>query len=148
VDEVTRARLTRAWHTLDAWPDVSPGLARLRQRVQLAPCSNGNLSLMANLARHHGWHWDAIVGAEWARDYKPQPVVYTAAVAAFDCQPQEAMMVAAHSFDLEAAARCGLRTAFVARPNEYGPGKGESAPSVPVDVQASSLLALADQLGA
>ena len=74
VDEATRTELNLAWHRLDAWPDVTPGLARLRQRFRVAPCSNGNISLMADLARRHGWHWDAIAGAELARDYKPKPV--------------------------------------------------------------------------
>jgi len=146
VDEPTRAALTLAWHRLDAWPDVAEGLAELRRRCLLAPCSNGNLSLMANLARHNGWHWDAILGAEWARDYKPQPVVYQAAVQAFDVLPGEAMMVAAHSSDLAAAAACGLRTAFIARPDEHGPGTGESRPSGPVDLVATSLVDMARQL--
>ena len=147
VDETTRQQLNRAWHQLDAWPDVTPGLAQLRRLARLAPCSNGNLSLMADLARHNGWHWDAILGAEWARGYKPQPIVYTAAVEAFDCAPHEALMVAAHSSDLAAAAACGLRTAFIARPHEYGPGLGESQALVAVNFQASSLLELAGQLG-
>src|SRR5687767_7668862 len=69
-DEATRVQLNLAWHRLDAWPDVTPALARLRQRFLLAPCSNGNISLMAALARRNGWHWDAILGAEHARDYK------------------------------------------------------------------------------
>jgi 2-haloacid dehalogenase len=146
VDDATRAALTTAWHRLDGWPDVAEGLAALRGLCLLAPCSNGNLSLMANLARHNGWHWDAIVGAEWARDYKPQPVVYQAAVDAFDVKPGEAMMVAAHSSDLAAAAACGLQTAFVARPDEHGPGTGETAPAGPVDLVAVSLVDVARQL--
>ncbi|MEN9627669.1 MAG: hypothetical protein RJA10_896, partial [Pseudomonadota bacterium] len=91
--------------------------------------------------------WDAILGAELARDYKPKPVVYLTAVGAFDCQPAEVMMVAAHSDDLAAAAGCGLRTAHIARPDEHGPGIGERHASVPVDWQAQSLVDLADQLG-
>jgi 2-haloacid dehalogenase len=147
LDEATRVQLNLAWHRLDAWPDVAAGLARLRTRFRIAPCSNGNISLMADLARRNGLHWDAILGAEIARDYKPQPVVYLASAAAFDCAPHEAMMVAAHSSDLAAAAACGLRTAHIARPDEHGPGVGETAPSVPVDLAASSLLDLADRLG-
>jgi 2-haloacid dehalogenase len=147
VDEATRVQLNAAWHHLDAWPDVAPGLARLRSKFRLAPCSNGNISIMVDLARHNGFPWDAIVGAELARDYKPKPVVYLSAAAAFDCAPQEAMMVAAHSSDLAAAAATGLRTAFIARPNERGPGKGESAATVPVDVSAAGLMELADRLG-
>jgi 2-haloacid dehalogenase len=147
IDDATRARLNLAWHHLDAWPDVASGLARLRSRFWIAPCSNGNISLMVDLARRNGFPWDAILGAEIARDYKPKAIVYLSAVAAFDCQPREAMMVAAHSSDLGAAAAAGLRTAFIARPNEHGRGKGESSPNVPVDLSAVSLDDLADRLG-
>ncbi len=147
IDEATRQHLNHAWHRLDGWSDVTAGLHALRRRFLLAPCSNGNVSLMAHLARRNGWHWDAILGAEWARDYKPQPVVYHAAAAAFDCAPGEAVMVAAHSSDLAAAAACGLRTAFIARPDEHGPGRGETQPALSVDYQAGSLTELAQQLG-
>ena len=145
-DEPTRVQLNLAWHRLDAWPDVTPALHKLRPRFLLAPCSNGNISLMADLARRNGWHWDAVLGAEVARDYKPKPEVYLTACAAFDCAPGEVMMVAAHSSDLEAAALAGLRTAFIARPNEHGPGRGETAPSVAVDFAAPDLGALASML--
>jgi 2-haloacid dehalogenase len=147
VDETTRVHLNLAWHRLDAWPDVAPGLARLRTRYRLAPCSNGNISVMVDLARRNSFVWDAILGAEIARDYKPKPVVYLSAAAAFDCAPAETMMVAAHSSDLAAAAAAGLRTAFIARPAEHGPGSGETSASVPVDVSADGLIALADRLG-
>jgi len=145
-DEATRAQLNLAWHHLDAWPDVTPALARLRSGFLLAPCSNGNISLMVDLARRNGWHWDAILGAEHARDYKPKLEVYRAAADALDCAPHEVLMVAAHSSDLEAAARAGLRTAFIARPDEHGPGRGEAAPTVPVDLSARDLRDLADAL--
>ncbi len=148
IDEATRASLNLAWHKLDAWPDVVPGLALLRPRLRLAPCSNGNISIMADLARRNGFAWDAILGAELARDYKPKPSVYLAAAAAFDCAPHEAMMVAAHSGDLAAAASAGLRTAFIARPDEAGPGRGEAKASVPVDVSAAGLVELARRLEA
>jgi 2-haloacid dehalogenase len=139
--------LNLAWHRLDAWPDVAPGMSRLRRRHLLAPCSNGNISLMVDLARRNGIHWDAILGSEIAGDYKPKPRVYLASCAAFDLAPGECMMVAAHSKDLQHAAACGLRTAHIARPNEHGPGKGEPAPKVPVDYAATSLEDLAKQLG-
>lgn len=145
LSEPIRANLNLAWHRLDAWPDTRPGLARLRAKFWIAPCSNGNISLMVDLARRNGLSWDAILGAEIARDYKPKPAVYLSAAAAFDCEPHEAMMVAAHSSDLAAAAATGLRTAFIARPDEYGEGKGECQASVPVDLSAASLTALADQ---
>jgi len=146
LDDPVRAELTRAWHRLDAWPDTAPGLARLRARYRLAPLSNGNISIMVDLARRNGLIWDAILGAEVARDYKPKASVYLSAAAAFDCAPEQAMMVAAHSYDLAAAAALGLRTAFIARPDEYGPGKGERAAKVPVDLAVASLTALADRL--
>ena len=148
IDDATRIDLNRAWHRLDAWPDVSAGLLRLRARFLLAPCSNGNISLMVDLARRNGFPWDAILGAELARDYKPKPAVYLAAAAAFDLDPAEVMMVAAHSADLQAAAAAGLQTAFIARPDEKGTGKGESRASVPVHLSAPGLLALADLLEA
>jgi 2-haloacid dehalogenase len=147
VGEAARIDLNLAWHRLDAWPDVAPGLVQLRERYRLAPCSNGNISLMVDLARRNRLPWDAVLGAEVARDYKPKPAVYLAAAAAFDLEPERVMMVAAHSSDLEAAARCGLRTAFVARPDEKGPGRGEHRAAVPVDVEVASLVDLARRLG-
>ena len=124
------------------------GLARLKQRFWLAPVSNGNISLMVDLARRNGLPWDAILGSEVAHDFKPKPRVYLAACEAFDLPPGDCMMVAAHSNDLAHAAKLGLKTAHIARPNEHGPGKGEPAPKVPVDVSAGSLDDLAAKLGA
>jgi 2-haloacid dehalogenase len=148
LSEDVLARLNLAWHRLDAWPDVMPGLIRLKQRLWLAPVSNGNISLMVDLARRNGFPWDAVLGSEIAGDYKPKARVYLAACAAFDLAPGECMMVAAHSRDLAAASSCGLRTAHVARPDEYGPGTGERGPTVPVDVAATSLVDLAGKLNA
>jgi 2-haloacid dehalogenase len=139
--------LNLAWHRLDAWPDVAPGMSRLKRRYLLAPCSNGNISLMVGLARRNGIPWDAILGSEIAGDYKPKPRVYLASCEAFDLPPGECMMVAAHSNDLKHAAASGLRTAHISRMNEHGPGKGEPAPKVSVDYAASSLEDLARQLG-
>jgi len=146
LDDHTRTFLARAWHRLDAWPDTAPALARLRAKYLLAPCSNGNISIMVDLARRNALIWDAILGAEVARDYKPTAIVYLSAAAALDCAPEQTMMVAAHSYDLAAAAALGLRTAFIARPDEFGPGKGERTANVPVDFAATSLTALADRL--
>jgi 2-haloacid dehalogenase len=146
-DEVLRD-LTLAWHRLDAWPDVPAALKRLRKKFLLAPVSNGNISLMVDLARRNDFPWDAILGAEVARDYKPMPRVYLAACEALDLAPAECMMVAAHSSDLAAAATCGLRTGHVARPDEHGPGTGETRPTVPVDAAGKNLGDLADKLGA
>jgi 2-haloacid dehalogenase len=139
--------LTLGWHRLDAWPDVPEGLARLKTMFWLAPLSNGNISLMVDLARRNHFPWDAILGADIAQDFKPKPRVYLAAAAAFDLKPQQCMLVAAHSSDLAAAAAQGLRTAHVARPNEHGLGTGENAPSVPVDYAVKSLVELAEKLG-
>jgi len=147
LDEATRVHLNLAWHRLDARPDVAPGLARLRTKFRIAPCSNGNISLMVDLARRNGYSWDAILGAEIARDYKPKAIVYLSAAAAFDAEPAQTMMVAAHSSDLQAAQASGLRTAFIARPDEYGPSTGEASATVAVDVCATSLAELADRLG-
>jgi 2-haloacid dehalogenase len=146
LDEPARIELNRAWHRLDAWPDTAPGLARLRTQYWIAPCSNGNISIMVDLARRNGITWDAVLGAEFTRAYKPNPAVYLSAAAAFDCLPEQTMMVAAHSYDLAAAAALGLRTAFIARPEEHGPGKGEHAASGPVDLSVPSVTALADRL--
>ena len=126
---------------------MPPALARLKTKFLIAPVSNGNISLMVDLARRNKFPWDAILGAEVAGDYKPKPQVYLAACKAFDLAPAQCMMVAAHSSDLAAAAACGLRTGHIARPNEHGPGKGELAPTVPVDVAGSDLLDLAGKLG-
>ena len=140
--------LNLGWHRLDAWPDAPRGLARLKRRFVLAPVSNGNISLMVDLARRDGFPWDAVLGAETAGDYKPKPRVYLSACEALDLPPGSCMMVAAHTTDLLAAARVGLRTAHIARPNERGPGKGEAKPHAPVDVAAADLEDLAVRLGA
>jgi 2-haloacid dehalogenase len=140
--------LNLGWHRLDAWPDVPEGLARLKKKFWLAPLSNGNIALMVDLARRNNFPWDAILGADIAQDFKPKPRVYLAAAAAFNLEPRQCMLVAAHSNDLAAAAAQGLHTAHLARPNEHGPGRGEAAPSVPVDYAVKSLIELADELGA
>jgi len=145
LDDAVLDRLTLAWHHLDAWADVPPGLEKLRQRFRTAPVSNGNTALMCDLARRNGLQWDAILGADLARDFKPKAIVYRAAADAFNLPPQECMMCAAHSGDLRAAAEVGLRTAFIARPLER-PGASEGAPSSAVDVAVRTLEELALQL--
>jgi len=141
------ANLNLAWHQLDAWPDSAPGLRRLRTKFRIAPVSNGNISLMVDLARRNGFPWDAVLGAEIAGDFKPKPRVYLAACEVFDLAPSECMMVAAHSRDLSAAAACGLRTGHVARPDENGAGRGERGPTVPVDIAARDLEDFAGKVG-
>ena len=148
VEEPVLQELNLVWHRLDAWADSTQGLRRLRQRFLIAPVSNGNISLMVDLARRNDFRWDVILGAEIAGDYKPKPGVYLAAAEALSLKPSQCMMVAAHSGDLKAAAAVGLRTAHVARPDEYGPGTGEAKPTVHVDVAADSFLGLADILSA
>jgi 2-haloacid dehalogenase len=138
LDESTLRNLNLVWHRLDAWPGVTAGLHRLRRKFMLGPCSNGNISLMVDLARRNEFPWDAILGAEIAGDYKPKPRVYLAAAEALGIEPHECMMVAAHSNDLEAAAKVGLRTGFVAQPDEFGPNTGEATPTLKVDIAASS----------
>ena len=141
--------LNRAWHRLDPWPDVADGLARLRRRFIVAPLSNGNVSLMIDLARHGGFSWDAILGAEVAHAYKPDPQAYRRAASLLDLDPGECLMVAAHNDDLVAAAAVGMRTAFVARRTEYGSDQTKDlAAAEGVDIAAESFADLADQLGA
>ncbi|MBI1875217.1 MAG: haloacid dehalogenase type II [Acidobacteria bacterium] len=140
--------LNRAWHRLRPWPDTLAGLKRLKKRFILAPLSNGNISLMTDLARHAGLPWDCILGAELVRHYKPDPEVYQSAADYLDVKPPEVMMVAAHLGDLRAAKGVGLKTAFVVRPLEFGPG-GRPALTAdsPVDASAKDFNDLADQLG-
>jgi 2-haloacid dehalogenase len=141
--------LNRAWHRLDPWPDVLEGLARLKAKLIIAPCSNGNIALMVNLAKHAGLPWDCILGAETARAYKPLPEAYRAACRHLALAPAEVMMVAAHNGDLKAAKAQGLATAFIARPTEHGPGqRTDLEPDRScVDVSARDFADLAQKLG-
>ena len=108
---------------LPPWPDTVGCLNRLRKKYIIAPCSNGSIALMARLAKFGDLRWDAIVGADIARDYKPAAQTYLRSAAALGCGPAKTLMVAAHNSDLEAAAACGLKTAFFPRPKEHGPGQ-------------------------
>src|SRR5262249_22519266 len=135
------------WHRLDAWPDVPDAMRRLRTKYRLATLSNGNVSLMVDVARRNGIVFDAILGAEFARIYKMQPGVYSQSCAALDLQPDECLMCAAHAIDLAAAARTGMRTAFIRRPDEFGPGKGGELPTEHVDLMVGSATELAERLG-
>jgi 2-haloacid dehalogenase len=143
-----RADLARAWHRLDPWPDSVAGLTRLKSRFTIAPLSNGNIALMTDLARHAKLPWDCILGAELVRHYKPDHEVYESAASFLDLSREEVMMVAAHLGDLRAAKQVGLRTAFVPRPREYGPGgKPDLQPDASVDLTAKDFNDLATQLG-
>jgi 2-haloacid dehalogenase len=141
--------MNRAWHRLDPWPDVVEGLSRLKRKRIIAPCSNGNIALMVNLAKRAGLPWDCILGAETARAYKPMPEAYLAACRQLALPPGEVMMVAAHNADLKAAKAQGLASAFVPRPREHGPGQTTDLAADPtcVDVTAESFVELAGKLG-
>lgn len=141
--------LNRAWHRLRPWPDSVSGLTRLKKRFIIAPLSNGNVSLMTNLAKYGGLPWDCILGAELARHYKPDREVYQSAADILDLEVGEILMVAAHLGDLRAAKGVGLQTAFVPRPLELGPGgKPDLKPDSTVDLTATDFNDLARQLGA
>jgi len=141
--------LNHAWHRLDPWPDAVPGLTRLKGRFTLATLSNGNIALMVDMARRAGLPWDAILGAEVARAYKPTPEAYLRSAEALGLRPEQCLMVAAHPSDLASAARCGLRTAYVPRPLEFGPGRpgSQPEPGQPFDVVAADFVELAEKLG-
>lgn len=140
--------LNFAWHRLDPWPDAVTGLPRLKRKYVLATQSNGNVALMVNMAKRAGLPWDVILGAEVCRAYKPQPESYLRAAELLGLRPEECMMTAAHNNDLVAAAGCGLRTAFVARPYEKGPKQAvDLRAEHDFDVVAESFEDLADKLG-
>lgn len=141
-------RFNRAWHRLDPWPDAVEGLTRLRRKYILATLSNGNVALLVNMAKRAGLPWDAVLGAEPARHYKPQPESYLMTADFLGLAPQQCMLVAAHNYDLVAASQCGYGTAFVARPTEYGPNQSEDLKAEhDFDVIASDFIDLADKLG-
>ena len=140
--------LNRAWHRLEPWPDAVAGLTRLKRRFVLATLSNGNVALIVNMARHAGLPWDAVLGAEVARHYKPQPQAYLTTAALLGLEPRQCLMVAAHNGDLAAASKVGFRTAFVRRPTEHGPAQTtDLAASQSWDVVAESFIDLAARLG-
>jgi len=137
----------RVWHRLTPWPDAVDGLTRLKKKFILSTLSNGNTSLLVEMAKFAGLPWDMVLSAELFRHYKPDREVYVGAADLLGCQPAEVMMVAAHPNDLKASNACGLRTAFVSRPLENGPGKeAASAIAEPFDVTARDFLELAEKL--
>ena len=146
--EPDKDALNRAWHRLPPWPDSVEGLTLLKRKYILATLSNGNIALLVNMARNAGLPWDAILGAEVARHYKPQPESYLVTAELLGLAPHECMMVAAHNGDLVAAAALGFRTAFVPRPNEYGPDQQTDLQAEhDFDVVGESFIDLATQLG-
>src|SRR5690606_20015953 len=139
--------LNLAWHRLDPWPDSVRGLARLKTRYIIAPLSNGNIRLMLDMAKRAGLPWDAILGAEVAQAYKPMPQAYLRTAEVLGLQPAQICMVAAHNSDLAAARQCGLRTAFVRRPAEHGPGQAtDRHPQQDWDAVVDDFNGLAEQL--
>lgn len=145
-DEIDQ--LNKAWHRLSPWPESVAGLTRLRKKYILATLSNGNVSLLVDMARNAGLPWDAILGAEINRAYKPLPQCYLGNARLLDLEPSECMLVAAHNDDLAAARTLGYRTAFVCRPSEYGPQQAKDLEAEQDwDVVANSMTELADALG-
>jgi len=137
----------RVWHRLTPWPDAVEGLTRLKKKFVISTLSNGNISLLVDMAKFAGLPWDMVLSAEVFHHYKPDREVYVGAADLLGCQAAEVMMVAAHPNDLKAAQGCGLRTAFVPRPLEHGPGKEAAwATGEPFDVTARDFLELADKL--
>jgi 2-haloacid dehalogenase len=143
-----KEHFNRVWHRLTPWPDSVPGLQRLKSRFVVSTLSNGNIALLTNMAKHAGLPWDCILSAENVRHYKPDPEVYLLVSQLFDLQPEQVMMVAAHEHDLQSAQKHGLRTAYVHRPMERGPGKALTKPPTErYDIVANDFLDLAAQLG-
>lgn len=149
LDETQREHLNKTWHRLVPWKDTIPGLVRLQRRYLLASLSNGNIALMANLAKNSGLPWDAILGAEVTQSYKPDPVTYTRSMEVMALAPAECMMVAAHNYDLKVARSLGMKTAFVARPTEYGDWqKSDFTADEDWDICCDSMIELAQRLNA
>ena len=144
-----RDGINEVWSRLDPWPDSVEGLARLRRRFVTSTLSNAGMRTMVAVVKHAGLPFDAVLTAELARSYKPAPAVYQLAVDYLGYRPEQIMMVACHKYDLQAARAFGMRTAFVTRPLEFGPGVSpDVAPEPWVDVHAESFVALAEALGA
>lgn len=142
-----RDRLVGAWHRLDPWPDAAPGLTRLRARYLIGPLSNGNTSLLVDLARRGGLPWDVVLGSDVYRHYKPDPEVYLGFCNVFRFEPEQVMLAAAHPADLDAARALGLRTAYIPRPLEYGPGRTFDPPQGTWDVMPADIEDLASRMG-
>ncbi|MGJ4881585.1 haloacid dehalogenase type II [Bradyrhizobium sp. HKCCYLRH1065] len=140
--------LTRGWHRLHPWADGVAGLTRLKSKYIIAPLSNGNVALLTNMAKFAGLPWDLVLSAELFQHYKPDPETYLGAARLLGLAPGEVMMVAAHNNDLEAAQRYGLKTAFVARPTEYGPLQSRDFDATGAwDIVADDFNGIADRLG-
>jgi 2-haloacid dehalogenase len=149
LSEADKDHVNRVWHRLNGWPDAAEGLTRLKRKFIIATLSNGNTSLLVNMAKHAGLPWDCVLSAETFKAYKPDPRTYLGAAEILGLKPAEVMMTAAHNSDLVAASKQGLRTAFVARPKEYGPHQSRDFKADhDFDVVATDFIDLAAKLGA
>ncbi|MDM0083977.1 haloacid dehalogenase type II [Variovorax sp. J31P179] len=148
LDSDTKRELNRAWHRLPAWPDAVEGLARLKRRYTICTLSNGNIGLLTEMAKRAGLPWDCVLSAEVFKAYKPDPRTYLGVAAVFDVTPGQVMLAAAHHDDLAAARGCGLRTGYIERPLEFGPGRPKDVSPQPDNtLHARDIGALADLLG-
>ena len=146
--EDERRQLNRVWHRLDPWPDSVAGLTRLKRKFTISTLSNGNLGLLTNMAKRAGLPWDCILSAEVFRAYKPSPATYLGVAKVFDLAPEQVMLVAAHHDDLAGARACGLHTAYIERPHEFGAAHPKDVSPQPGNsLHARDLQALAEQLG-
>jgi 2-haloacid dehalogenase len=140
--------LNRAWHRLDPWPDTVPGLTRLKEKFTITTLSNGNVSLLTNMAKRAGLPWDCVISAELFHHYKPDRQAYLGCADLLGVPPDELMLVAAHPSDLRAARDAGLMTAYVDRPLELGPNRpAQRVEDGEFNYTATDFLNLADQLG-
>jgi 2-haloacid dehalogenase len=147
--EADLRHINRGWHRLNPWPDAVPGLTRLKAKFIIGPLSNGNVSLLANMAKHAGLPWDMVFGSDLFGHYKPDPETYLGVARLLDLEPGQVMMAAAHNGDLAAARACGLMTAFFPRPDEYGPHQARDFKADQAwDVVAADIEDMAAQLGA
>ena len=148
LSEAERQHLNRVWHRLDAWPDSVEGLLRLKSRYTLCTLSNGNIGLLTNMAKRAGLPWDCILSAEVFRAYKPDPATYLGVAKVFDVAPEQVMLCAAHHDDLAAARACGLQTAYIERPLEFGAAQVKDvSQQTGNDLHARDVLQLAELLG-
>ncbi len=146
--EAQRQHLNLAWHRLEAWPDVVAGLTRLKTKFTITTLSNGNIGLLTNMAKRAGLPWDCVLSAEVFKAYKPDPATYLGVAKVFNIGPEQVMLVAAHQDDLAAARNCGLQTAYIERPYEFGKNKPKDiSPNAANTCHAVNFLELAVQLG-
>ena len=146
--EDEKRHLNLVWHRLKPWPDAVQGLTRLKKKFVIAPLSNGNVSLLTDMAKQANLPWDCILSTEIVRRYKPDRETYLMAAEFWDVEPGAVMMVAAHAGDLDAAKKLGLKTAYVHRPLEFGPARTPTQPPAgSYDFMARDFRELASQLG-